>query len=428
MQPRPGDEAAVVAALATAVEGGDGAAGRALLSAEMQAAFDKAVAVLKEASVGFSAICALPHFGASAAGAIVGSLANVAIAVSGDDAPNALFVLPPEANGWGARDMGACADLLPGQRPISDASRRELQRLWGAQVATGPGLTFDEMTNGSPVKALVVLNDNPLMLAPDRARVEKLLSSVELLAVIDSLPTDTAGMAHAVLPDAGYWAKEGTTTSADRRIMRLQQAHDLRGEAQQGWRILSELGKRLAERLGTGEIRMTYPDVGEITDEIAQAVPLHAGATWRELDSGTQQHLNPDGHGGAGPTSANRVVVQAGPTSRPTDPSHNGGFTLATGRGLYTSYEGAAVHSPEADKLHRDDSVKMHPDDASALGVAAGDEVMLRNGEAELRAPVAVTAAVQPKMLYLPLYYNGGAVGALFGADAPVAAVEVSRA
>ncbi|MCH7617023.1 MAG: hypothetical protein IIB18_04075, partial [Chloroflexi bacterium] len=83
---------------------------------------------------------------------------------------------------------------------------------------------------------------------------------------------------------------------------------------------------------------------------------------------------------------------------------------------------------PEADKLHRDDSVKMHPDDAAALGIAAGDEVVLRGRGAELRAPVAITAAVQPKMLYLPLYYDGGAVTALFDADATVAPVEVSRA
>ena len=199
--------------------------------------------------------------------------------------------------------------------------------------------------------------------------------------------------------------------------MRLQQAHGRRGEAQQGWRVLSELGKRLAERLGTGEIRITYPNVGEITDEIAEVVPQHAGATWRELDSGTQQQLN-----GAGPKFAKRVAVQANAISR------HGSFVRTTGRGLYLSYEGAAVHSPEADKLHRDDSVKMHPDDAAALGIAAGDEVVLRGRGAELRAPVAITAAVQPKMLYLPLYYDGGAVTALFDADATVAPVEVSRA
>ena len=45
----------------------------------------------------------------------------------------------------------------------------------------------------------------------------------------------------------------------------------------------------------------------------------------------------------------------------------------------------------------------------------------------EIRAIVS-EEAVQPKMLYLPLYYDGGAVTALFDADAAVAQVEVSRA
>ncbi len=49
VQPKPGDESAVVAALAAAVAGEDAAAGRGLLSTEMQAAFDKAVAVLQAA-------------------------------------------------------------------------------------------------------------------------------------------------------------------------------------------------------------------------------------------------------------------------------------------------------------------------------------------------------------------------------------------
>ncbi|MEX0682312.1 MAG: molybdopterin-dependent oxidoreductase [Dehalococcoidia bacterium] len=422
VQPQPGNEAAVLAALAAAVEGGDGSAGRAMLSPEMQAAFDAAVTLLSaaksEAGQPFSAVYGLSHFGASAAGAITGALANIAIALAGDDAAQALFILPQEANGWGVRDMGASPECFPGHRPASDESARaEMRRLWGAEVAVGAGLTFDQMTNGANVKALVVLNDNPLMLAPGRARVQKLLSSLDFLAVIDSLPTDTANLAHAVLPDAGYWAKEGTTTSADRRIMALNQAHELRGEARQGWAILSELGRRLVERLGSGEIRINYANVGEVIDEIAQVVPLHAGATYREMDSGMQQRIN-----GLGPKTANRVAVQAPAASR------NGGFTLSTSRSLYMSYEGAAVHSPEADKLHRDDSVLMNPADATTLGVAAGDSVVIRNGAGELRAPVNVTARVQPKMLYLPLYYDGGAVTALFDADSPIASVDVFRA
>ena len=148
------------------------------------------------------------------------------------------------------------------------------------------------MTADGKLKALVVMNDNPLMLAPGRARVRQMLESLDFLAVIDSLPTDTAGIAHVVLPDVSPWAKEGTTTSADRRVLRLHPATAPQGDARQGWRILSDLGTRLAERLNPGEIRIRYQSAAEIMDEIAQVIPLYANATYREMDSGTQQTID----------------------------------------------------------------------------------------------------------------------------------------
>ena len=130
------------------------------------------------------------------------------------------------------------------------------------------------------------------------------LESLDFLAVIDSLPTDTAKLAHAVFADVSPWAKEGTTTSADRRVLRLDPATTPPGEAQQGWRILSDLGARLAERLNPGEIRIRYQSAGEIMDEMAQVIPLYANATYREMDSGAQQNIN-----GLGPKKADRQSV-----------------------------------------------------------------------------------------------------------------------
>ena len=91
------------------------------------------------------------------------------------------------------------------------------------------------------------------------------------------------------------------------------------------------------------------------------------------------------------------------------------------------SYEGAAIHSPDADKLHREDNVILHPEDAAALDVKAGDVVTLRNERGSLSVPVEVRAIVAPKTLFLPLYYDGGAVTALFPADARVTEVEVVK-
>jgi predicted molibdopterin-dependent oxidoreductase YjgC len=292
-----------------------------------------------------------------------------------------------------------------------------MQRLWGAQLPAAGALTFEQMRANGNIKALVVLNDNPLMLASDRARTSKWLDSLDFLAVIDSLPTDTANLAHAVLPDTGAWAKDGTTTSADRRVLRMNQAA-AHGDSRQGWRILSELGARLSERIRPGEIRINYQSVAEIVDEISQVVPLYAGATYREMDPGAQQKID-----GLGPTKAVHQPVPATPPSARGD-----GFVLRATRSLYTSYEAAALHDPEADQLHREDSVKINPADAAALGIADGDMVTLKNARGEVAARAALADAVQPKMLFLPLYYDGGAVSSLFEGDTPTTIVGLAPA
>jgi predicted molibdopterin-dependent oxidoreductase YjgC len=223
-------------------------------------------------------------------------------------------------------------------------------------------------------------------------------------------------MAHAVLPDSGAWAKDGTSVSADRRVVRLKEAHELRGEARQGWSILSELGRRLAERTNAGEIRINYASPAEIMDEMAQVIPLFRNATYREIDSGSQQNTE-----SLGPGTANSVQVS------PPSISRNGKFALTASRGLFTSYEAAAVHSTEADRLHREDAVRIHPQDAAALGLATGDTVTLRNGGGEITVSVELTDIVQPKALWLSSLQGTGAAASLFGTDDSVAFVEVSR-
>jgi predicted molibdopterin-dependent oxidoreductase YjgC len=420
VKPRPGEEAAAVAAIATAVEQAKDVDGeRSAPPAGLMEDVTKAADVLSESTGPMSIVFGLPHTGADALKATTAALANIAVACAGADAARALFVLPQEANAVGMRDLAGGPDLLPGHRSASDENARtEMQRLWGAQIAASAGLKFEEMVANGKLKALVVMNDNPLMLAPGRERIRKSLEGLEFLAVIDSLPTDTANMAHAVLADVSAWAKDGTTTSADRRVLAMNAGIEPQGEARQGWRILSELGVRLAERLNPGEIRINYQSAAEIMDEIAQVVSLYRNATHKEMDSGAQQHID-----GLGPKTAARQAV-----SVPAGAAQDGGFTLVTSRSLYTSYEAASIHSTEADRLHREDSVKMNPADAAGMGLGEGSRVTISANGASLAAPVEITGAVQSRMVYVPLYYEGGAVMALFDEDAATVSVQVSPA
>jgi predicted molibdopterin-dependent oxidoreductase YjgC len=420
VRPRPGEEAAAVSALATSIEQLRGIDGeRTAPPGGLLEDVSRAASVISEGEQPVSLVYAVPHHGAGAVQSIVSSLANIALACEGDTAAEAMFILPPEANVWGMRDLAGGPDLLPGYRPATEeGARGEMQRLWGAQLPAAAGLTFEQMLSNGNLKALVAIDDNPLMLAAGGSRLQERLDSLEFLAVIDSLPTDTARRADAVLPGVSPWAKEGTTTSADRRVLRMNPAVAAQGEARQGWHILSELGTRLAERTQPGEIRINYQNVSEIMDEIAQVVPLYRDATYREMDSGARQVMD-----ALGPKMASRQDVQP-----PAVPSTNGGFTLVTSRSLYMSHEAAAIHSPEADRLHREDSIKMNPADAAALGVSEGDRITLAANGGSISAPVDITAAVQQKMLYLPLYFDGGAAMALLSEDTPVVNVQVSGA
>jgi predicted molibdopterin-dependent oxidoreductase YjgC len=223
-------------------------------------------------------------------------------------------------------------------------------------------------------------------------------------------------MAHVVLPDVGIFGKEGTITNADRRVLRLHAATAPQGEAQPAWRTLGALAARLAQRLDTAEVHTGYAGPAEIMDEMATLVPPYQQCRYGEMTSGSQQPLN-----GLGPK---RAALQAVPLAAA---AKGKGFLLTTGRSLYTSYDGAALHTPEADKLHREEFVAVNQADAAALGIADGDEVVLRNRRGEVSIRCHLTDAVQPRTLFVPLYYDGGAVSLLFGQeDGAAAPVELA--
>ena len=90
------------------------------------------------------------------------------------------------------------------------------------------------------------------------------------------------------------------------------------------------------------------------------------------------------------------------------------GLRLITGRSLYTSWEGASIHSEDADKLHREESALINPRDAEPLGIRMGDDLVLAAGDAEVRITARLDDGVAPGTVFVPAWYDGGAVMALF--------------
>ncbi|MCH7512096.1 MAG: molybdopterin-dependent oxidoreductase, partial [Chloroflexi bacterium] len=220
----------------------------------------------------------------------------------------------------------------------------------------------------------------------------------------DQLLTDTAQQAHVVLADAPTYSKDGTFTNADRRVQRLRAAQAVPGEARPAWQSLSELARRLGERLGA-KASFPYQEAADVTDEIADKVRGYGRFRAYGFFGWGKERAVSD-------TLPEQVALQP-VAAIPEPPSPNGEVALLTGRTLYTSLEGAALRSPEADKLGREQGVLINQYDATELGIAMGDEVALQNGTSELGLKAILTTTVPRGAVFVSSYYDGGAVGAL---------------
>ena len=85
------------------------------------------------------------------------------------------------------------------------------------------------------------------------------------------------------------------------------------------------------------------------------------------------------------------------------------------------------MRSEEADKLHREESVIINPIDAEAAGIRGGDTVVLAVGDAEVRLGVKLDDGIGPGWVYVPQYYDGGAVLRLLPLEGGGASMPVVR-
>jgi len=89
-----------------------------------------------------------------------------------------------------------------------------------------PGCRFKSQTrnglnrdvSGSPknnLKAIYLIGEDPVLSEPDMNHTIQALNNLEFLVVQDIFLTETAKLAHVVLPAAGFAADEGTFTNTE---------------------------------------------------------------------------------------------------------------------------------------------------------------------------------------------------------------------
>jgi NADH-quinone oxidoreductase subunit G len=187
------------------------------------------------------------------------------------------YPLVRRSNFQGSLDMGVVPDYYPGYRRMAADTTAALATAWDAILPETPGKNAVEMLNGiksGSMAALYIMGDDPVGSDPN---LKQALEKLEFLVVQDIFMTETAKLAHVVLPAAASAEKSGTFTNLERRLQQLNRAEEPVGESRPDWEIIEEIAKRMGGS-------MHYASERDIMKEIKSVVPLYAdlapGACW----------------------------------------------------------------------------------------------------------------------------------------------------
>ncbi len=326
--------------------------------------------------------------------------------------------LTGQGNGQGGREHGQKCDQLPGYRKISDPeARAHVAAVWGVDPAVlpGPGVPAMELLGmlGAEVSALLVHGSNVVVSAPDAGEVTRRLGALDLLVVCDFFVSETARLAHYVLPVTQWAEEEGTMTSLEGRVIRRRRAIDAPGEARSELWIMQEL----ARRLDAPGVWST--DAAEVFDELARAsaggIADYSGLSHALLDTGIAAHW-PFASGSTGtphlfrddfahPDGRARIVAV---TARSREAEQGGATTLITGR-LLEHYQSGAQTRRVAELMtaRPEATVQLHPATASGLGIVKDDLVQIANERGAVRARAEVTSGIRHDTVFLPFHFPG---------------------
>ena len=204
-------------------------------------------------------------------------------AMAGSHGP---FYIAERASTVGAMDMGIAPHRLPGPAPLNDAeARRRLAQTWAVKeksLPAAPGLKEAEMFRPGALKALYIMGSCQCL--PGEA-AGQVLKELDFLVVQDIFLTETASQADVVLPACSFAELDGTYTNLKGHVQRVRRALRPVGHSRADWRILAELGGRMAAT-EKKKARWVYADPAAIMSEIAKAVPAYG-----EMDYATLSDL-----------------------------------------------------------------------------------------------------------------------------------------
>ena len=265
--------------------------------------------------------------------------------------------------------------------------------------------TIEAIERGE-VKALIVVECDPLELFPDRLRLERALARLELLLVIDYVPSPTVQLAHIMLPALSVFETGASFINQEGRLQFAQPVyhggtpvsqasgggHPPRvytgefpgGEPKPAWQLLTDLA---GAQSGEGP-------VGHVDHPLAWAAQQHP------LLTGLQSMPYPVNNLRCLPDRADNepapVVLDQAPV-----PDGARQLQLLLVDAIYGSEE-LSQYSEVIQKVATEPCLAMHIEDASRLGFEEGETVSITLDAGTLETTVRLFRNMAPGTLVLP--------------------------
>ena len=329
-----------------------------------------------------------------------------------------------QGNGQGGREHGHKCDQLPGNRDITNLEHRAaVAKVWNCDVSEipGKGLPAEELIEAihdGTIKGLLSICFNPMVSAPDSNFTREALDKLEFYAVIDFFLSESAHHADIVLPGSLHEEDEGTSTSGEGRIIKINAAVTPPGEARRDWEILLDI----AGRLGKSEY-FPYTNTEQIFDELCRAstggTADYTGATWQRIEDemglfwpipeadhpgtprlyeGGQFHF-PDG-------KARFHAVPYKLSAEVVDDDYP--VLLTTGRVVSQYLSGTQTRRIAALVAQYPEPLcEMHPKLADTVGVIDGDLVTVTSRRGTITLPAHVVNTIRPDTVFIPYHWPG---------------------
>ncbi|MBN8693801.1 MAG: formate dehydrogenase subunit alpha [Bacteroidetes bacterium] len=308
-------------------------------------------------------------------------------------------------NVQGAADMGCQPHQGAGYLDVTDPNNHKLyEDFYGAKLPDYIGYKIPQMYDAAlegKLKALWAIGEDMAQTDPNTHHVVNALSKLDLFVVQELFMTETAKLAHVVLPGASFLEKSGTFTNGERRIQRVQKVVEPVEGTKPDGQIIVDIMNRM------GYKQEDYNPATLLENEISKIVPFFAGVKWELLgDNGLQWPVAKDGtdsdllHINEFKRGKGRFIHNSwSETKELVENGNEFPYIITTNRELEHYNCGAMTRRTNNAKILKEDYLMINPSDAKKHLINNGDMVCVISARGKVDVKARLTDEVKPGIL-----------------------------